>query len=365
MKEQIFFLILLLCIANSNIPTIQPLNKTLFESSNYSLNYYSTKNFTLTSLIQIDFSGSDITIPNTNQSSQCLVTINDVIATSASCSCNKTTCSIQPKMATTINSNIIIIFGPLINPPYFFQQKVNVIISFYPSNNETSNVIIPSNIYQAMPITINSFKQSDYGVGTNNVSYTFNLSFPYYPTNPQIQITIPSEVGYSTLTQNFSFYGSVQNTQMIQASNIIIVSTIASMNSSPNGFMLLKITGFINPQFIGNSSNFAIVMLQQYTSNNTSCANCKVAELFSSLQATSTTSGDIQVSIFNSTNLFINSMTNLTIGLNLVTPIPVGGLLAVIFDSGITVPSIYCDDIYGFSLTNGTTPICYYNSSTN
>jgi hypothetical protein len=79
------------------------------------------------------------------------------------------------------------------------------------------------------------------------------------------------------LTQKFNFYGTVQNTQMIQASNIIILSTIATMNSAPSGFMLLKITGFINPQFIGNSSNFGIVMLQQYTSNNTSCANCRVA----------------------------------------------------------------------------------------
>jgi hypothetical protein len=94
-------------------------------------------------------------------------------------------------MVTTVNSNIIITFGTLINPRYTFQQKVNVFISFYPSSNETSNVTISSNIYQSMPIIVNSFQQSDYGVGTNNVEYTFNLSFQYYPDNPQIQITIP------------------------------------------------------------------------------------------------------------------------------------------------------------------------------
>jgi hypothetical protein len=152
---------------------------------------------------------------------------------------------------------------------------------------------------------------------------------------------------------------------MFQASNIIILSTIAAINNSPNGFMLLKITGFINPQYIGNSSNFLIQMLQQFTSNNTNCANCRVAELFTPLQATSTTSGDIVVSIFNSTNLFVNAETNFTIGLNLVAPIPLGGKLSIIFQNGITVPSLYCDNIYGFSLTSGTTPICNYNNSKN
>ncbi len=152
---------------------------------------------------------------------------------------------------------------------------------------------------------------------------------------------------------------------MIQASNIIILPTISALSSSPSGYMLLKITGFINPQFIGNSSSFSIIMLQQYTSNNTNCANCKVAELFAPLQATSTTSGDVEVSIFNSTSLIVGSMTNLTIGLTLVAPIPVGGKLSIIFDKGITVPNLYCNDVYGFTLTNGTTPICTYNSVTN
>ena len=71
------------------------------------------------------------------------------------------------------------------------------------------------------------------------------------------------------------------------------------------------------------------------------------------------------MSIFNSTNLLVDKTTNLTIGLNLVAPIPVGGRLSIIFDSGITVPITYCDDIYGFTLTNGTVPICNYNSSKN
>ncbi len=48
-----------------------------------------------------------------------------------------------------------------------------------------------------------------------------------------------------------------------------------------------------------------------------------------------------------------------------MAPIPVGGKLSIIFGAGITVSSVYCDDIYGFTLANGTTPICIYNSSTN
>ena len=39
-----------------------------------------------------------------------------------------------------------------------------------------------------MPITVNSVLQSDYGVGTQEVIYTFNLSFTYVPKDPEISI---------------------------------------------------------------------------------------------------------------------------------------------------------------------------------
>lgn len=39
-----------------------------------------------------------------------------------------------------------------------------------------------------MPVTVNSVTQSDFGVGSNEVTYTFNVSFSYVPTNPEISI---------------------------------------------------------------------------------------------------------------------------------------------------------------------------------
>ncbi len=192
-KKQIPLLLIVFLVAvHSNIPTIQPENATLYQSSNYVLNYYSVKNFTSLSYFDIDFSASDITVPNSNATNNCLVSIGDRNATLPTCSCTSSICRIKPNMITNTSANVVLTFGPLVNPPYFYQQKVNAFISFFPSNNETSNVVISSSIYQSMPIILNSFKQSDYGVGSNNVEYDFNLSFSYYPKNPQIQITIPS-----------------------------------------------------------------------------------------------------------------------------------------------------------------------------
>jgi hypothetical protein len=39
-----------------------------------------------------------------------------------------------------------------------------------------------------MPVTVNSVIQSDYGVGTYDVAYKFNVSFSYVPSNPEISI---------------------------------------------------------------------------------------------------------------------------------------------------------------------------------
>ncbi len=39
-----------------------------------------------------------------------------------------------------------------------------------------------------MPVIINSVNQSDYGVGSYGVTYTFNISFTYIPPNPEITI---------------------------------------------------------------------------------------------------------------------------------------------------------------------------------
>jgi hypothetical protein len=55
---------------------------------------------------------------------------------------------------------------------------------------------------------INSMKQSDYGVGNTDVTYSFNFTVPMTPNNPQLSITIPSQVGIGNLQTALSFYGS-------------------------------------------------------------------------------------------------------------------------------------------------------------
>ena len=39
-----------------------------------------------------------------------------------------------------------------------------------------------------MPVVVNSVTQSDYGVGSEQVQYQFNVSFSYVPKDPEISI---------------------------------------------------------------------------------------------------------------------------------------------------------------------------------
>ncbi len=41
-----------------------------------------------------------------------------------------------------------------------------------------------SSAYTVMPIIVNSITQSNYGVGSQDVTYWLNLSFSYVPKNP-------------------------------------------------------------------------------------------------------------------------------------------------------------------------------------
>ena len=59
-----------------------------------------------------------------------------------------------------------------------------------------------------MDIIINSFEQTDYGVGSTPVTYIFNISLHYISENFQLQIQIPEEVGYGSISSSMSFYGT-------------------------------------------------------------------------------------------------------------------------------------------------------------
>jgi hypothetical protein len=138
--------------------------------------------------------------------------------------------------------------------------------------------------------------------------------------------------------------------------------------TSPNGFMLLNLSGFRNPRYIGSSSSFNITMVQKRTSFSSNCVTCRVAYLYVNssrlLRVNSTTPGDIVNNLFISSNMNVADNTNLTIGIKIVAPIPDGGKFRVLLPSGV-LPSlpIYCEAVYGFTIVSPS--YCTYNSTLN
>ncbi len=108
---------------------------------------------------------------------------------------------------------------------------------------------------------------------------------------------------------------------------------------NPVGFMLLKLSGFRNPLFIGSSSSFNITIVQKRISTTNNCVTCRVAYLYLNstnlLKVSSTLPGDIKMNLFSSTNTTVNEKTNLTIGIKIVAPIPEGGKFRVLIPVGV------------------------------
>lgn len=147
---------------------------------------------------------------------------------------------------------------------------------------------------------------------------------------------------------------------------MIILTLNVSEMMSPNGFILLKLTGFSNPSFIGQSSSFNITMVQKMITTSNNCITCLVAQLYANssslLKISSTTPGDITINMFNPSSNFVNDPTNLTIGFTIVAPIPSGGKFRLLLPAEIQPTNpIYCQAVYGFTVTNPAS--CIYNSA--
>ena len=149
---------------------------------------------------------------------------------------------------------------------------------------------------------------------------------------------------------------------------MIIMQLSFNEMTTPNGFMLLSLSGFRNPRYIGSSSSFNITMVQKKTNFSSSCVTCKVTYLYPNssklLKVNSTTPGDIVNNLFISSDMNVTDNTNLTIGIKIVAPIPDGGKFRVLLPSGI-LPSlpIYCEAVYGFTIISPS--YCTYNSNLN
>jgi len=141
--------------------------------------------------------------------------------------------------------------------------------------------------------------------------------------------------------------------------NLVVTPT---NNTSPNGYIFVNISGLSNPQYIGNSTSFIIQFLETQT-NAGQCVGCVIAEVRTGIFAQSTTAGDILIFSFSSSNLNINEPNNITIYSQIFAPIPSGGQYQIILPPSITpVQPIYCENVYGFVLTNNSmSPACAYN----
>ena len=151
---------------------------------------------------------------------------------------------------------------------------------------------------------------------------------------------------------------------MYQIQSLLIFNIQTPRITNPQGFMLLTLHGFGNPQFIGNSSSFKITF--QETTAVQNCANCKIAETSSGLVVESKNPGDISVVTFTSSNMYIASKTSISINLKLYAGIPEGGKVSIYLPAEISpVVPISCNNVYGFIISDNNDPYCVYNQSEN
>ena len=56
----------------------------------------------------------------------------------------------------------------------------------------------------------------------------------------------------------YLIYFRVQNVILTQLNSFLMLNLIATLNSNPIGFMVLKLKGLYNPQYMGSSTSFNI-----------------------------------------------------------------------------------------------------------
>jgi hypothetical protein len=148
------------------IPTILPENNLLNSQTNYIMNYFAIRSFFTNSYFQIDFSQSDIIVPESTINISATLNNNPVNSANINASCSNKICILR--LGTSFNSgtNIIINFGSFRNPRYTSTQRIGVFMFYSTNMNETQTISISSSVYMPMPVIVNSVYQSDYGVGS-------------------------------------------------------------------------------------------------------------------------------------------------------------------------------------------------------
>jgi hypothetical protein len=182
----LLFTILLALIGSiqASIPTISLENNVLNANTNYIMSYFNFRPIQTSSFFQIDFSQSDIAV--TDGPLNVTATFNNTAINRSviQANCTNRVCVIRPGTSLAENNNIIMSFGQFRNPRFTAAQRIVVMIYFGVNSNETQSVSISASAYLPMPVTVNSITQSDFGVGSQDVTYTMNLSFAYIPRDP-------------------------------------------------------------------------------------------------------------------------------------------------------------------------------------
>lgn len=186
----LFLLFIVSLSQSSGSIQLAPVNSTLYASTSYTLSYFAISALPSSTNFTIDFTSSAMGITNGNLTLS--ATIGSTAGSGLTGACWNSKCWMRLNQATANNVKITFTFGMLRNPYFLASQQVSVMVWYNSSYNETNSYTINSIVYVPMNITLNSFTQSDYGVGNTNVTYIFNLSVPYTPAQPSLSVIIPS-----------------------------------------------------------------------------------------------------------------------------------------------------------------------------
>ena len=203
-KALLLILFISASLANQGSLQVNPVTSTLFSTTNYELYYYSVFPLPQNATFILDFTNTYIHVPDASMNVTATIQGSAVTGVTATCASMK--CTIKPNNAMGASSNLKVLFGLLTNPYFVYTQTVSAQVQFNNSYTESLSWNISSTRYTPQAISVNKMTQSNYGVGNNNVTYTFNLSLPMTPQNPQLSFTVPSEVGYANFNTSLSFY---------------------------------------------------------------------------------------------------------------------------------------------------------------
>jgi hypothetical protein len=200
--------LLLLSLASGQTGSIQltPSNPTLWAQTSYLVSYYTFSNMPSASTFVLNFSATYITVPPGTLNISTV--LNSTAVSGAAASCNGSLCTIKLNRMVSGSTNIKITIGSFTNPYFLRAQPVTASVTYNASYTESLAYTIGTDQYSPMPITSNSLKQSDYGVGNTGVNYLFNFSAPMSPASVQLSLTIPPQVTQGTVQVSLVYYGA-------------------------------------------------------------------------------------------------------------------------------------------------------------